>query len=187
MRMFQVTTVYWGLLPVGDVGLGKVTLLGGESGSGKSSIIDAMIAVMTGNEARFARYNSAQTETQSHKKTKRSLGSYVLGFDDSGPPHRQFGAHGYAAISWIPDETDEGPSQPFTAIIGAEVRPDHIGDQVIARVHEEVRLLAEAGFGDFRVDTGLRRLRRAQLFGHSWTGWLRAQLRHRFAISCSKK
>lgn len=141
MRMSQVTTVHWGLLPVGDVRLGKVTLLGGESGSGKSSIIDAMIAVMTGNEARFARYNSAQTETQSHKKTKRNLGSYVLGFDDSGPPHRQFGAHGYAAISWIPDETDEGPSQPFTAIVGAEVRPDRIGDQIIARVHEEVRLL----------------------------------------------
>lgn len=141
MRMSQVTTVHWGLLPVGDVRLGKITLLGGESGSGKSSIIDAMIAVMTGNEARFARYNSAQTETQSHKKTKRNLGSYVLGFDDSGPPHRQFGAHGYAAISWTPDETDEGSSQPFTAIIGAEVRPDRIGDQVIARVHEEVRLL----------------------------------------------
>lgn len=141
MRMSQVTTVHWGLLPAGDVRLGKVTLLGGESGSGKSSIIDAMIAVMTGNEARFARYNSAQTETQSHKKTKRSLGSYVLGFDDSGPPHRQFGAHGYAAISWVPDATDEGAALPFTAIIGAEVRPDRIGDQVIARVHEEVRLL----------------------------------------------
>ncbi|TIN49353.1 MAG: hypothetical protein E5Y32_02075 [Mesorhizobium sp.] len=141
MRIVQVSTVHWGLLPIGDVRIGSVTLLGGESGSGKSSIIDAMIAVMTGNEARFARYNSAQAESQSHKKTKRSLGSYILGFDDSGPPHRQFGAHGYAAISWEPDDSDEGPAQPFTAIIGAEVRPDRIGDQVVARVHEEVRLL----------------------------------------------
>ncbi|WP_428338470.1 ATP-binding protein [Mesorhizobium amorphae] len=66
--MVQVSTVHWGLLPIGDVRIGSVTLLGGESGSGKSSIIDAMIAVMTGNETRFARYNSAQTESQSHRR-----------------------------------------------------------------------------------------------------------------------
>jgi uncharacterized protein YPO0396 len=77
---------------------GNVTLLGGESGSGKTSLIDAVIAVLTGNERRFAKYNAAQSESHSSKKSRRDLASYILGADDSGVPHRPHGAHGYAAI-----------------------------------------------------------------------------------------
>ena len=126
MIMKQVTTVNWGQLPIGDVQLSEVVLLGGETGAGKSSFIDAVIGVMTGNELRFAKYNSAQSETSSSKKSKRTVASYVLGADDSAEPHRQFGAHGYAGLYFEPDDRDDGAGQPFTAIVGAEARLERL-------------------------------------------------------------
>jgi hypothetical protein len=141
MRMMQVTTVNWGLLPPGDVKLADVALLGGESGAGKSSFIDAVICVMTGNEQRFAKYNSAQAESASSKKSKRSVASYVLGADDSSEPHRQPGAHGYAALHFEPDEKDEGVGQMVTAVVGVEARVDKLANQTVFRSLEEVRIL----------------------------------------------
>lgn len=141
MKLEQVTTVNWGHLPICDVRFGNVTLLGGESGSGKTSLIDAVIAVMTGNERRFAKYNAAQSENHSNKKSRRDLASYVLGADDSGVPHRPHGAHGYAAIYWEPDGKDGTRGKPFTAIIGVEARHDRLAGQSQFRVHEEVRIL----------------------------------------------
>lgn len=141
MKLEQVTTVNWGHLPICDVRFGNVTLLGGESGSGKTSLIDAVIAVMTGNERRFAKYNAAQSESHSNKKSRRDLASYILGADDSGVPHRPHGAHGYSAIYWEPDGKDGERGKPFTAIIGAEARHDRLAAQSQFRLHEEVRIL----------------------------------------------
>jgi PAS domain-containing protein len=149
--MKQVTTVNWGQLPIGDVQLAEVVLLGGETGAGKSSFIDAVIGVMTGNELRFAKYNSAQSETASSKKTKRTVASYVLGADDSAEPHRQHGAHGYAGLYFEPDDRDEGAGQPFTAIVGAEARLERLANQPVYKSLEDVRILvfgAKVGAAD---------------------------------------
>jgi energy-coupling factor transporter ATP-binding protein EcfA2 len=141
MIMNQVTTVNWGQLPIGDVQLAEVVLLGGETGAGKSSFIDAVIGVMTGNELRFAKYNSAQSETSSSKKTKRTIASYVLGADDSAEPHRQHGAHGYAGLYFEPDEKDDGAGQPFTAIVGTEARLEKLANQPVFKSLEDVRII----------------------------------------------
>lgn len=141
MIMQQVTTVNWGLLPIGDVRLAEIVLLGGETGAGKSSFIDAVIGVMTGNDLRFAKYNSAQSETTSSKKTKRTVASYVLGADDSAEPHRQHGAHGYAGIYFEPDDRDDGAGQPFTAIVGAEARLERLANQPVFKSLEDVRII----------------------------------------------
>lgn len=141
MKLVHTTTINWGHLPIGDVHFGDVTLMGGESGAGKSTLIDAMIAVMTGDERRFARYNPGQGETTSSKKSKRTLAAYVLGVDDSGPPHRPHGAHGYAAIHFRPDDAENGMGRPFTAIVGAEVRMDRLAEQSFAKVLDEVRII----------------------------------------------
>lgn len=141
MKLVHTTTINWGHLPIGDVHFGDVTLMGGESGAGKSTLIDAMIAVMTGDERRFARYNPGQGETTSSKKSKRTLAAYVLGVDDSGPPHRPHGAHGYAAIHFRPDDAETGTGRPFTAIVGAEVRMDRLAEQSFAKVIDEVRII----------------------------------------------
>lgn len=151
MLMKQVTTVNWGQLPIGDVGLADVVLLGGETGAGKSSFIDAVISVMTGNELRFAKYNSAQSESTSSKKTKRTVASYVLGADDSAEPHRQHGAHGYAGLYFQPDERDEGAGQPFTAIVGVEARLERLANQLVYKPVEDVRIIvfgAKVGSSD---------------------------------------
>jgi energy-coupling factor transporter ATP-binding protein EcfA2 len=151
MIMNQVTTVNWGQLPIGDVQLAEVVLLGGETGAGKSSFIDAVIGVMTGNELRFAKYNSAQSETSSSKKTKRTVASYVLGADDSAEPHRQHGAHGYAGLYFEPDERDDGAGQLFTAIVGAEARLEKLANQPVFKSIEDVRIIvfgAKVGAAD---------------------------------------
>jgi energy-coupling factor transporter ATP-binding protein EcfA2 len=141
MIMKEATTVNWGQLPIGDVQLAEIVLLGGETGAGKSSFIDAVIGVMTGNELRFAKYNSAQSETSSSKKTKRTIASYVLGADDSAEPHRQHGAHGYAGLYFEPDEKDDGAGQPFTAIVGTEARLEKLANQPVFKSLEDVRII----------------------------------------------
>lgn len=141
MIMKEVTTVNWGQLPIGDVQLAEIVLLGGETGAGKSSFIDAVIGVMTGNELRFAKYNSAQSETSSSKKTKRTISSYVLGADDSAEPHRQHGAHGYAGLYFEPDDRDDGAGQPFTAIVGTEARLEKLANQPVFKSLEDVRII----------------------------------------------
>jgi energy-coupling factor transporter ATP-binding protein EcfA2 len=151
MIMKQVTTVNWGQLPIGDVQLAEVVLLGGETGAGKSSFIDAVIGVMTGNELRFAKYNSAQSETASSRKTKRTVASYVLGADDSAEPHRQHGAHGYAGLYFEPDDRDGGAGLPFTAIVGAEARLERLANQPVFKSLEDVRIVvfgAKVGAAD---------------------------------------
>ena len=151
MIMKQVTTVNWGQLPIGDVQLADIVLLGGETGAGKSSFIDAVIGVMTGTELRFAKYNSAQSETSSTKKSKRTVASYVLGADDSAEPHRQHGAHGYAGLYFEPDDRDGGAGQPFTAIVGAEARLERLANQPVFKSLEDVRIIvfgAKAGSVD---------------------------------------
>lgn len=141
MKLVHTTTVNWGHLPIGDVNFGDVTLMGGESGAGKSTLIDAMIAVMTADERHYAHYNPGQGETTSSKKSKRTLAAYVLGVDDSGPPHRPHGAHGYVAIHFRPDDAEAGMGRPFTAIVGAEVRMDRLAEQSFAKIHDEVRII----------------------------------------------
>ena len=137
MIMKEVTTVNWGQLPIGDVQLAEIVLLGGETGAGKSSLI----GVMTGNELRFAKHNSAQSETSSSKKTKRTIASYVLGADDSAEPHRQHGAHGYAGLYFEPDGRDDGAGQPFTAIVGTEARLERLANQPVFKSLEDVRII----------------------------------------------
>jgi ubiquinone/menaquinone biosynthesis C-methylase UbiE len=55
-----------------------------------------------------------------------------------------------------------------------------------ARAEQVAKLLEEAGFVDIRVDVGMREIKQAQWFGGPWTARLRAHVRHRFTISCSR-
>lgn len=55
-----------------------------------------------------------------------------------------------------------------------------------AKADQVRQLLKAAGFTDVRVDVSMRRIREAQWFGGAWTGRLRAHVRHRFAISCTR-
>lgn len=121
MRISQATTLNWGGLPNMDYSFGAYTLLAGETGSGKTSLIDAVVAVMAGAGSRDAKYNVAQAQAgRTSKKSRRTLASYLVGSNGMGRFLRPGGAHGYACVTWVQDPHDGPYGTPFTAIVGSE-------------------------------------------------------------------
>jgi hypothetical protein len=125
MHLAQATTLNWGGLPNRDYALGTHTLLAGETGSGKTSLIDAVVAVMGGGGQLKSKFNTAQSQAgQSSKKSQRTLASYVAGSDGMGRFLRPAGAHGYVCVAWRKDPNDGDHGEPFTAIVGVEAAVD---------------------------------------------------------------
>lgn len=133
MRIKQVSTLHWGGLPNMDYSFGAHTLLAGETGSGKTSLIDAIVAVMAGGGSRYSKFNTAQAQPgQSSKKSRRTLASYIVGGNGMGRFLRPGGAHGYVCVSWDKDESDGPYGTPFTAIIGAEAALERETDAILS-------------------------------------------------------
>jgi energy-coupling factor transporter ATP-binding protein EcfA2 len=104
-----------------DYSFGGYTLLAGETGSGKTSLIDAVVSVMAGASSRDAKYNVAQAQAgRTSKKSRRTLASYIVGSNGMGRFLRPGGAHGYACVAWDRDPYDGPYGTPFTAIVGSE-------------------------------------------------------------------
>jgi predicted nuclease with TOPRIM domain len=142
MRIAQATTLHWGGLPNMDYDFGAHTLLAGETGSGKTSLIDAIIAVMAGGDARKSKFNTAQSQAgQSAKKTRRTLASYVTGSNGMGGYLRAAGAHGYVCVAWTQDENDGPYGTPFTAILGAEATLDRDVERAATLNGDVIRIL----------------------------------------------
>lgn len=132
MRIKQVSTLHWGGLPNMDYPFGAHTLLAGETGSGKTSLIDAIVAVMAGGGSRYSKFNIAQVQPgQSSKKSRRTLASYIVGGNGMGRFLRPGGAHGYVCVSWDKDESDGPYGTPFTALIGAEASLERETDAIL--------------------------------------------------------
>jgi hypothetical protein len=130
MHIAQATTLNWGGLPNRDYPLGTYTLLAGESGSGKTHLIDAVVAVIGGGGSLKSKFNTAQSQPgQSSKKTQRTLATYVAGSDGMGSFLRSAGAHGYICVSWKQDANDGPYGEPFTAIVGVEAAVDREATQ----------------------------------------------------------
>src|ERR1700722_2807726 len=97
MRIAQATTMHWAGLPNADYAFGVHSLLAGETGSGKTSLIDAIVAVLAGGDSRKSKFNTAQTQSApSAKKSKRTIPSYITGSNGMGRYLRASGADGYA-------------------------------------------------------------------------------------------
>jgi len=141
-----------------DYAFGGHTLLAGETGSGKTSLIDAIVAVMAGGDSRKSKFNTAQSQsTPSAKKSKRTIASYITGSNGMGRFLRQNGAHGYVCVGWIQD-SDDGPfGMPFTAIIGGEATLDRDVEKTPSLSGELVRILVRGhiiGHDDLMSLTG---------------------------------
>jgi hypothetical protein len=142
MRIVQASTLNWGGLPNRDYPIGAYTLFAGETGSGKTSLIDAVVAVMAGGDSRKSKFNTAQTQPgQSSKKSKRTLASYVTGSDGMDGYLRPAGAHAYASVAWRQDEHDGIYGTPFTAIIGAEAVLDRETERTATLTGDLTRIL----------------------------------------------
>src|SRR5712671_6297344 len=142
MRIAQATTLNWGGLPTRDYPIGAYTLFAGETGSGKTSLIDAVVAVMAGGDSRKSKFNTAQSQSApSARKSKRTIASYIAGSNGMGRFLRANGAHGYVCVAWMQDEGDGSYGTPFTAIIGGEASLDRDAERTATLNGELVRVL----------------------------------------------
>jgi len=154
MKLDKVILVNWGALRDREYEMGDMTLFTGPTGSGKSTILDAIQTVMTAAYQNIFAYNPGQDEqsqTARNGKSKRTLWSYVVGAEDNLFA-RPGGAHGYIAAVFSPDAKDPAGAKPFTAVVAAAARVDGSGERRVA-VQERLCLMivddARLSFDDF--------------------------------------
>ncbi|MGS0742218.1 ATP-binding protein [Glaciimonas sp. GG7] len=127
MKLEKLILVNWGALTSQEYPMGNMTLLTGPTGSGKSTMLDALQTVMTAVYQNIFSYNPGQDETNQsarNGKTKRTLWSYIVGAEDN--LFARPSAHGYIAAIFSPSEGEEGST--FTALVGAAARVDGTGE-----------------------------------------------------------
>ncbi|MEO8169347.1 MAG: SbcC/MukB-like Walker B domain-containing protein [Oxalobacteraceae bacterium] len=143
MKLDKLILVNWGALRSQEYPMGNMTLLTGPTGSGKSTMIDALQTVMTAVYQNIFNYNPGQDETTQgarNGKTKRTLWSYIVGAEDNLFA-RPDGAHGYIAAVFKPSEGEEG--REFTALVAAAARVDGAGERRHAVVERLALLLID--------------------------------------------
>ncbi|MDY7575054.1 ATP-binding protein [Actimicrobium sp. CCI2.3] len=143
MKLDKLILVNWGALRTQEYPMGNMTLLTGPTGSGKSTMLDALQTVMTAVYTNIFNYNPGQDETTQgarNGKTKRTLWSYIVGAEDNLFA-RPNGAHGYIAAVFKPSEGEEG--REFTALIAASARLDGAGERRQAVAERLVLLIID--------------------------------------------
>ena len=144
MKLEKLILVNWGALRSGEYPMGNMTLLTGSTGSGKSTMLDALQTVMTAAYQNIFNYNPGQDEssqTSRSGKSKRTLWSYITGAEDNLFA-RPYGAHGYIAAVFKPSEGEE-EGEEFTALIAASARVDGSGGRRQAVPEKLVLLLVD--------------------------------------------
>lgn len=157
MKLDRLILVNWGQIRSGDYDMGDMTLLTGQTGSGKSTMLDALQTVMTAAYQGIFNYNPGQDEVsqgQRRGKTKRTLESYVVGAEYSRFS-RPDGAQGYMAAIFRPSAGEEGV-KTFTALVAAAARVDGVAERRDAKLERfELVLVDDAALSasDFFKDS----------------------------------
>jgi hypothetical protein len=157
MKLDKLVLVNWGQLRPGDFEMGDMTLFTGETGSGKTTMIDALQTVMTGANKSILTYNAGQDEVSQgpeRGKTKRTLESYVVGgeYSNFSRPH---GAQGFMAAVFRPSKGEEG-LKPFTALVAASARVEGTPESRQARLESLALVIVDDAaltYEDFMKDT----------------------------------
>lgn len=126
--------INWGNIPNIEFEMGPVNLLSGGSGSGKTTVGDAIQTIMTAAHENLFQYNPGQDETTQKGrggKRVRSLASYVLGCDDGSYARPYDAVDGYLAAVFHP--THGETAEPFTALISVRAWLDQTGKQMAAQ------------------------------------------------------
>ncbi|WP_339721620.1 SbcC/MukB-like Walker B domain-containing protein [Marinomonas primoryensis] len=80
-KLNRIVLVNWYLLGAEEINIRGNTAIVGPTGSGKSSLLDAIQTVLTGASKRHLNYNASANDG---KASGRSIRSYILGMIDSG-------------------------------------------------------------------------------------------------------
>ena len=83
MKIKKLITLNWANLPNGEYLFDNLVFLTGETGVGKSTMLDAIQTIMTGAQKNITIYNAGQDEAQNKKRNKeyRTLEGYCVGED----------------------------------------------------------------------------------------------------------
>jgi uncharacterized protein YPO0396 len=156
MKLDRLVLVNWGQLRPGNFDMGDMTLLTGETGSGKSTMLDGLQTIMTASNKGIMNYNPGQdevTQGQRKGKTKRTLESYVVGAEYNNFSRRD-GAQGFMAAVFRPSHGEEY-LKPFTALVAASARVEGNGDSRQAKLESLALIIvddAALSFEDFMKD-----------------------------------
>lgn len=133
MWLKHLILLNWGNLPNRSYEFGSINLFSGGSGSGKTTMGDALQTLMTAAYDSLYQYNPGQNESKQRSKSgkqPRSLASYVLGCDD-GSYARLNPTDGYIVGVFHPSANETSP--PFTALMGIRAYIDQTAKNKVAR------------------------------------------------------
>lgn len=156
MKLDRLVLVNWGQLRPGNFDMGDMTLLTGETGSGKSTMLDGLQTIMTAANKGIMNYNPGQdevTQGQRKGKTKRTLESYIVGAEYNNFS-RKDGAQGFMAAVFRPSKGEEHLN-PFTAVVAASARVDGSSESRQAKLETLALIIvddAALSFEDFMKD-----------------------------------
>jgi energy-coupling factor transporter ATP-binding protein EcfA2 len=156
MKLDRLVLVNWGQLRPGNFDMGDMTLLTGETGSGKSTMLDGLQTIMTAANKGIMNYNPGQdevTQGQRKGKTKRTLESYIVGAEYNNFS-RKDGAQGFMAAVFRPSKGEEH-LKPFTALVAASARVEGSSETRQAKLESLALVIvddAALSFEDFMKD-----------------------------------
>ncbi|MCK9467662.1 MAG: hypothetical protein M0P94_05030, partial [Candidatus Absconditabacterales bacterium] len=119
MKIKKLITINWANLENKEYPLTDIVFLTGETGVGKSTLLDAIQTVMTASHSSIVKYNAGQDETEKKQRGKkyRTLGGYFLG-EDRGLFSRPFESTGTVVLTFVSSPNE--PEKVLNAVINTK-------------------------------------------------------------------
>jgi len=125
----RIAVINWYLIGVKDIDLTANAGVIGENRSGKSSLLDAVQTVMTGNNGNYNRLN-ASAQDDGKKRSKRSVKDYCLGRIAPGQAPERKSCRTYLALGF--ERPEDGKKATIGLCLEARENADE-GETVVAR------------------------------------------------------
>ena len=117
MKIKKLITINWANLENREYALGNLVFVTGETGVGKSTMLDAIQTVMTGAKKNVVLYNAGQDEVQNKKRNKeyRTVEGYFLGEDRFKFARNEC----LSTIALVFESSEKERKKVFTALVSA--------------------------------------------------------------------
>jgi len=117
MKIKKLITINWANLENREYPIGNLVFVTGETGVGKSTMLDAIQTVMTGAKKNIVLYNAGQEEVQNKKRNKeyRTVEGYFLGEDRFKFARDEC----LSTIALVFESSEKERKKVFTALVSA--------------------------------------------------------------------